>query len=107
IPSTQSRQFWLALGILLISLLSAVMLLSGDGANPLAPVPIHYFVLWQTLSFGYLFFLPAIYALGLVFLWGAKRLSRIVLGANLVLAVLTVAWFRAGWETGMQYQGAF
>jgi hypothetical protein len=80
--------------------------MSGNGTNPLFPAPLHHFLLWQLISFGYLLVVPMIYALGLITLWNSKIFGPFVITCISVVAALSIIWFVVGWELSLTYQGA-
>jgi hypothetical protein len=78
----------------------------ADDATPLIPIPTHQFVLWLFTSYGYMLFLPAIYAISLHVLWDSRNFGLAVLGSSVLIALLTVAWFVTSWSDGIAYPGA-
>ena len=94
-----------AIGVAIIVAASSLMPFADDN-TPLIPIPAHNFMVWSFVSWGYLLFLPAVFAASYTALSG-REISRLwVLGIALVVTAFDVYWISMYWSLALDYPGA-
>lgn len=93
-----------AIGIAAILALSSLMRLADD-TTPLIPIPSHNFLAYLLVSWGYLLFLPAVFAVSYWAIRGRPVFRGVVLGIVTTVAALNAWWIAAKWTLGLDYPG--
>lgn len=94
-----------AIGIGVIVVVSSLMRFADD-TTPLIPIPVHHFMAYLLVSWGYLLLLPAVFAASY---WAIRRhavFRWIVLYVVALVAALNAWWIGAKWTAGLDYPGA-
>ena len=97
-------QRWLVKGAILTLLASAIAPLT-DNVTPLIPLPVHTYVMFAFVGYGYLIFLPAAFIATFGALWKRPWFGVYALAAAAVVAMLDAYWWVANWSTGLAAQG--
>jgi hypothetical protein len=93
-----------AIGVAITAAASSLMPFADD-TTPLIPIPSHNFVVWLAVSWGYLIFLPAVFAVSYRVLNGRAMSRMWVLGIALVVAAFDATWISTHWSLGLEYPG--
>ena len=89
-----SKQFWLVAGVLLLVASAACLIYLDTAFAGRFPMPLHQlFLHWFLGAWSFVFVLPAIYAISLVYLWNRKAFGPIVIASGVLVAFLTIVWF--------------
>ena len=94
-----------AIGVLVTIVASSLMPFADD-TTPLIPIPIHNFLLYSFVSWGYLIFLPAVFAASYWLLRGRPSTRVLTLAIALSVAALDAVWIVTHWALGLDYPGA-
>ncbi len=93
------------IGVIVIVAASSLMPFADD-TTPLIPIPFHNFALYLWVSWGYLIFLPAVFAASYWVIAGRPSSRIVMLAIALAVAVLDVFWILRYWALGLDYPGA-
>ncbi len=104
IEGMNDTRSWLVTGAILTLLASAIAPLT-DNVTPLIPLPVHTYVLFAFIGYGYLIFLPATFVATFGTLWKRPWFGVYGLAAAVVLAMLDAYWWVAQWSAGLASQG--
>jgi len=93
------------IGVVAIALASSLMPFADD-TTPLIPIPSLNFVAYLFVSWGYLLFLPAVFAATYFGLRGRGVFRAMVFGVVTIVVALNAWWIAANWELGLHHPGA-
>ena len=106
-PPTKNQ--WLFAGAAVLVLLCATLLL--DNPEPWLPWPTHQALIaflsdnWPVRVLPVLVVVPILYITSLSAIWNVRRFAGIVLGASLLLGLVSAIYLIGSWPYGLRWQG--
>ena len=101
--NTQDR-IWIIIGSFFVLLVSSLLFVAR-GPSILAPMPMYLVIMGWMVSYFSVAVMPALFAFQFMLFRNSSKFGLGLILACLIIVVLNVWWFIAGWSYGYKYQG--